>query len=353
MRLPDDAWDPIAEELAAGTWTSPWSLQLALDALALIEPHPVLLDVGAHLGTVTLAAAARGARVVAVEASPRNATCLAASAAENRLDVTLLHAAAADRHEVLHFHEDGPYGQVVASGGVTVDADTLPALLARARLDRVDLVKIDVEGHEPAVLAGAAALLEAADAPDVICEGNGFVLAQSGHTTGELAATLQGFGYRVFLVGDGELVPFAATDLPPANVVDLFATKHAGTPWPVRTPLSVAERAAMLTDELTHAVHTHRRWAAHALADAPRALLARREITEALEASATFDVDTEVRAAAAWWPARRLALATADRTGAGAILASVAAHWQAIADDAAVLTRRAATVRREAARTAR
>ncbi|HEX5613573.1 MAG TPA: FkbM family methyltransferase [Acidimicrobiia bacterium] len=356
VRLPDDAWDPIAEELAAGTWRVPWVLRLVLDVLDAAEhdgADRVLLDVGAHLGTVSLAAAGRGARVVAVEASTRNATCLAASAAVNRLDVTLLHAAAADRPQVLQFHEDGPYGQVVADGGVTVEADTLPALLSRARLDRATLVKIDVEGHEPAVLAGAAPLFSRADAPDVICEGNGYVLLQGGHTTGELAGTLQGFGYRVFLVGDHELVPFAPTDLPPANVVDLFATKHAATPWPVRAPLTPAECASMLTRELLHPVHTHRCWAAQALADAPRTLLAHREISEALEACAHFDAVPEVRAAAAWWPGRRVEIATDGRIGSARTLATIAAQWSAVADDAAVLTRRAAAVRRGADRTAR
>lgn len=346
VRLPDDAYDPIAEELAAGTWSPPSSQRLTLAALA---PGRVLLDVGAHLGTVALPAAGRGARVVAVEASPRNAACLAESAAADHLDVTVLHAAAADRHQVLHFHEDGPYGQVVEHGGVTVDADTLPALLGRAGLDRADVVKIDVEGHEPAVLAGARAMLRGSDAPAVVCEGNGFVLAQSGHTTGALAATLEDLGFRVFLVGEGELVPFAGGELAPANVVDLFATKAATAPWPVRRPFTDAERAALLASELTHAVPTHRRWAAQALRDAPPALLVRREVTEGLEACAWFDADPDVRYAASWWRARRVELAAAHRDGAARTLATVGAHWSAVADDAVVLARHARHTRQRLA----
>jgi FkbM family methyltransferase len=338
--LPGDVYDPIAEELAAGTWVAPSPQRLVCEWA---RPGRVLLDIGAHLGTVSLAAAARGARVIAVEASPRNAECLRASATANSLDVTVVHAAAAAAAGTLHFHEDGPFGQVVASGGTTVPASTVPELLARAGAPHADLVKIDVEGHEPAVLAGAETLLARDDAPELLCEGNGFVLQQHGRRTMELVDTIRGLGFAVFVVGDGELVPITPAELPPANVVDFFATKRAELPWPARAPLTDAERARSLAAELTHPIHTHRTWAATALAEAPRALLERRELAEALE-RARLDPEPAVRDAAAWWSGRRRALAAAGpATGAGDA-AAIAARSAAIADSAWALAHEAGRI---------
>jgi FkbM family methyltransferase len=332
-----DAYDPIAEELAAGTWVAPWSHRLVCDWA---RPGRVLLDVGAHLGTVSLAAAALGARVVAVEASARNVAALRASVAANQLDVTVVHAAAADAPGSVAFHEDGPFGQVLADGATTVRAATVPELLAEAGAPPVDLVKIDVEGHEPAVLTGAEALLAVGGAPDVVCEGNGFVLAQRGRRTEELVAWLARAGFTVFLVGEGELVPIGPGELPPANVVDFFATKRDALPWPARAPLTDAERAHRLAGELTHPVHTHRIWAATALARAPDTLLRRRELAAALEA-VLLDRVAAVREAASWWRERRRALATAGHGPGAAAVAQVASACAASADGAAAVARAA------------
>src|SRR5689334_7781824 len=103
--------DAIAIELRAGRYELPAAARLVLD---LVHSGTRLLDLGAHLGTVTLAAAAKGAQVLAIDASPRNVVCLRESAHRNRVQerVAVRNVAVGDREGTVAFHEDGPYGQV-------------------------------------------------------------------------------------------------------------------------------------------------------------------------------------------------------------------------------------------------
>src|SRR5262249_7130458 len=110
-----------------------------------------VLDLGAHFGVFSLAAAAAGYCVAAVEASPLNAAVLRASAARNGFDrLTVLHACVADRPGTANFLGYGPFGHIIAADdprhGVIVRAATVDGLLDELGWDRVDFVKMDVEG---------------------------------------------------------------------------------------------------------------------------------------------------------------------------------------------------------------
>ena len=72
MALPED-YDFLATHVAGAGKYFPPHFELALD---LAPPDGVMLDLGAHLGTFTLAAAASGRKVIAVEAAPRNVALL-------------------------------------------------------------------------------------------------------------------------------------------------------------------------------------------------------------------------------------------------------------------------------------
>lgn len=173
----------------------------------------VLFDVGASTGVFTLAAALedRNRRVFAFEPGPGMSEGLERNIALNGLtNVTAVAAAACDR--------DGTVDLYVPPGGsLSFGASTLPSFrpggapqsvralrldtFARERgIERVDLLKLDAEGAEPAVLAGARALLER-DEPWIICE------VLHGLTEAALHAELDRFGYRYFAITPRGLEP--------------------------------------------------------------------------------------------------------------------------------------------------
>jgi len=136
-----------------------------------IEDHgvrsgDVVLDCGANVGVFTRHALDRGARtVVAIEPAPENLECLRRNfAAEIQAGRVILYPKGVwDKDEVLHIRtydlESG--GDSVAlqfpgsREGPTVLLTTIDKLVAELRLDRVDFIKMDIEGAERNALTGA------------------------------------------------------------------------------------------------------------------------------------------------------------------------------------------------------
>src|SRR3954454_9072546 len=128
------------------------------------DPLGTAVDVGAWFGPWTYWLARRGETVVALEANPSVARVLRATVREN---VTV--------HEVAVSNASGTVELSITGGGgrgaegrssvrdlpdATERVAVTSATLDSFHLDRVRFVKIDVEGHEHAVLEGATALLE-------------------------------------------------------------------------------------------------------------------------------------------------------------------------------------------------
>ncbi len=164
--------DKVALKLLSGR---PWqrrelnSAFSALQASGALRPDSVFIDVGANIGTQTVYALGSGhfSRAIAIEADPHNFAILDRNVAVNALgDKVHLHqAAASDREGTLRLsHHDKNYGAhsvepaflAKSSAAIDVAAVTIDDLLDWLSIapDRVGLVKIDVEGHELAVLAG-------------------------------------------------------------------------------------------------------------------------------------------------------------------------------------------------------
>lgn len=137
------------------------------------KPGLVFLDIGAHVGHYALRAAKAGCTVYAVEANPDCAAQLRLNMIANQITgITVWAVAAWDRRQLLDFNS-GPEDVLMRSGGnsvmpaaarpamtrtdlgITVAAVPLDDLLVR--LNRLDLVKMDVEGADLQVLDGMRA----------------------------------------------------------------------------------------------------------------------------------------------------------------------------------------------------
>jgi FkbM family methyltransferase len=134
-----------------------------------LAPGDVVVDVGAHVGVHALSAArrlrdlGRGGRVIAFEPAPDSAEVLRMAAARNGLDVEVVQTALGEEEGTVELLGDPRYGahdagvrsqfgigQVVARAPLA----TFDAWAERAGLDRLDVVKLDIEGAEILALRG-------------------------------------------------------------------------------------------------------------------------------------------------------------------------------------------------------
>jgi FkbM family methyltransferase len=190
-------------ELATGGY-EPTVCKLYVEAVAGAE---VVIDVGAHTGFYSLLAARtnRSARVIAVEADPYNAVALAANARGTRVQVVAM--AASDHVGRSAFRQNlGTVGSSLLDRSgtgpvrvVEVETTTIDAL---AREPRALVMKIDVEGAELAVLAGATATISGAVDATLLVELNPKALAAGGHSGADLVAALEALGLEVGFIDE-------------------------------------------------------------------------------------------------------------------------------------------------------
>jgi hypothetical protein len=140
-----------------------------------VRPGETVVDLGAHVGTFSVLAACLGARVVAVELDPDRAAELEANLRRNRADAAVVR------------------GRI--RGHPPLDMETL---VARHRLERIDFLKIDVEGDEYELFDGRPAWL------DRVRRISMEVHPAAGNPAG-LAETLSSRGFSVELLETGYL----------------------------------------------------------------------------------------------------------------------------------------------------
>lgn len=177
-------------------------------APAAIDPGDVVIDVGAHLGTFTRYALQRGAaRVIAVEPMPALAACLRRTFwAEIQAGTVLVAEAAAwDSDSSLEFRI-GPQSTTGRARAATdrpsdaiirVRAVRLDSLMRELGQDRVDFIKMDIEGAEPRALAGAGQTIAAFTPRMAICVYHG----RDDETLVPAAVASSHAGYAVFFRG--------------------------------------------------------------------------------------------------------------------------------------------------------
>lgn len=208
-----------------------------------LRPGQTVIDVGANEGLYSLFAAAcvgPAGRVIAVEPSSREVARLRANLKLNprlRVDVeqiglsrapgeALLNVASATHagHNTLGTFA---YEGIDAALPERITLTTLDHLAGR--LDHVDLIKIDVEGAELAVLEGAVQTLQR-HRPVILFELLDTALKQQGASADGVLAFLTGLGYQFLVLDDatGRFVPQAAPDQRSENMVAI----HPGRPRP-------------------------------------------------------------------------------------------------------------------------
>jgi FkbM family methyltransferase len=131
-----------------------------------VHAGDVVLDCGANVGVYTREALTAGARlIVAIEPAPENVECLRRNFAEEigKGRVIVVPKGVWDRDDILTLRIDasssarnsfvGSFGAALQE--VKVPLTTIDKLSTELKLDRVDFIKLDIEGAEKQALTGA------------------------------------------------------------------------------------------------------------------------------------------------------------------------------------------------------
>lgn len=223
--------------IARGYWEE-WIEKVVLGCL---KPGARVIEVGANLGyfTVKMArAVGPSGRIDSYEANPRVSALLARSVEFNGYApcVTVHRKAAADRVGRLSFYTsvvNGGAGNIGGHAG-TIGADTLLIEVEGAVLDldhpsgAVDLIRIDAEGAEPLILAGAKDIV--ARSPDLIlCLEWDLHMMASRADPRPMLEGLQSQGFRFWVIG-------ADSGLTPRTLEEMLALPHCDVIFSRREP---------------------------------------------------------------------------------------------------------------------
>lgn len=172
-----------------------------------IRPGDIVFDVGANVGTVSLllAKSSPHARVEAFEPETRNAARLRENVLLNGLDNIRVHETAlSDTTGLLEFHVHGTTGTGshslvdTADGGETVTVNTTKGELFVRELNVVpNVMKIDVEGAELAVLRGFDSVLTNPSLRDLFIEVHPKKLAVLGAAAQDLDDLVKKSGFAL------------------------------------------------------------------------------------------------------------------------------------------------------------
>jgi FkbM family methyltransferase len=101
-----------------------------------------------------------------------------------------------------------PPNDTVPTHPENVRIRVLDMVLSEEPIERVDFVKIDVEGAELSVFSGSTELLSRVPRPMILAEVSDIRTKPWGHTAGDLLAYLEGFRFKWFEIGaSGTLAP--------------------------------------------------------------------------------------------------------------------------------------------------
>jgi FkbM family methyltransferase len=182
---------------------------------AVLPTGGVALDVGANVGWHTLLMAnlvGPQGRVLAVEANPSVRQELVRNIRLNRLaQVNVIPCAVAESERLLEFcaptaddpSSDSGHVLTGAKEGadmIRVEARTLDAIASELRIDRLDLLKIDVEGFEWPALQGAERTI-AKYRPYILFEFDAAYCDRGGGKPSVICDFFRRHEYRVFSVG--------------------------------------------------------------------------------------------------------------------------------------------------------
>ena len=204
-------------------------LHLALERM--IQPGMVCMDVGANLGEMALHMARKVGPAGAVHAfepvesvRARLATHVERNARQDVVRVWPIALSSATGQAEIAYADASQDNQGLASIvnlsdkpgplRMTIPTMTLDEFVQRHAIDRLDLMKIDIQGAEYALLEGGRESLPRL-APDLLMEISPDDLRHASRTSRDLCRMIESLGYSIFALSKGDIGrPIRAADVP-------------------------------------------------------------------------------------------------------------------------------------------
>lgn len=202
----------------------------------------VIFDVGANVGLYSLAAAAShpGAAIHAFEPTPELVERFRTNIALNQFDHNAVNAIAVGQQSgeiYLHYSgvKDGANeGMNYVSPETGRATDCIVPMISlddycqQQQIGSIDLLKIDIEGHEYNALRGAENLLRQSAIDCIFMELNSWAVERSGHTLSDIITLLSDYDYRFYEIHNDHLVEISDRRLlVDINVIVTLAVREA------------------------------------------------------------------------------------------------------------------------------
>lgn len=185
---------------------------------ALCKPGAVMVDVGSNIGYVLLKMAQIGgtnSKVYGFEPDPVNYQACATNVKLNAFkNISLLNIGLGSEEQELYLgvHTVSNRGgnRVVAEVDMAIDSARIQVVkldefVSEHRIEKIDLIKIDVEGYELHVLQGAAHTLQTSK-PILFIELDDTNLKAQGHSSKELVKFVKELGYEAYHAENGNVI---------------------------------------------------------------------------------------------------------------------------------------------------
>lgn len=195
----------------------------------LFRPDMTFLDVGANVGLYSaLALATEGfdGKVVSMEPDEESAVYLQRTLEANRNmtseeRVILVRAAASDTEGTALLHKNPNnkgdnrlYSDAVLEEAQSVAVTTIDSVCLEHRIERVEFVKIDVQGAEGKAILGATSVLRNSSDCIILSELWPYGLSRCGSDLDSYVASLEALGFELFELNRGaRLCPFNRSEV--------------------------------------------------------------------------------------------------------------------------------------------
>lgn len=160
----------------------------------------IIFDCGANVGFYSLFAndLFPSAKIISFEPIPHVYKLLEKNTSD-RKNINTVNAGLSDAKQTVQMRFDknnSVISKITESGNLTINTDTIDNYCNKNHIDRIDVLKIDTEGHEVEVLSGAAQTLSKVQY--IVLEVN---LLEEDYTVSRLMSLLFGDGYDFQLIG--------------------------------------------------------------------------------------------------------------------------------------------------------